>query len=104
VYFAGDSAREAWHGFEFFEGSAQEGFRGAEVGENFLFACGADAGEVVEDGGDHGATAQFAMVGVGEAVRLVADALEQVQLGRVAFQDDRLGAAWFEDFFVAFGQ
>ena len=75
VDLAGDPAREAGDGFEFFEGGVQEGLGRAEVRQDPLFTFGADAGKLVEDGGRHGFPPQLAVVGVREAVRLVADPL-----------------------------
>src|SRR5919199_2815226 len=86
VDFAGYSSGESGDGFELFEGGVQERFGGAEVVEYLLLAFGADAGEVVQDRGGHGPAAELGVVGVGEAVGLVTDALEEVQFGRVALQ------------------
>ncbi len=84
VDLAGDAAGEARDGFELLEGGVEEGVRGAEVVQDLLLARGADARQLVEDGGGHGPAAQLAVVGVGEAVGLVADPLQEVQLGGVA--------------------
>src|ERR671912_823147 len=104
VYFTGDSSGESRDGLELFEGGVQEGFWGAEVGQYLLLALGADTGEVVEDRGGHGPAAELGVVGVGEAVGLVTDALEEVQFGGVALQDHRLGTTWLEDLLLAFGE
>src|SRR5919112_2751787 len=104
VYFAGDSSGESWDGLELFERGVQERFWGAEVGQYLLLAFGADAWKVVQDGGGHGPAAEPGVVGVGEAVGLVAYPLEEVQFGGVALQDDRFGTAWLEDLLLAFGE
>src|SRR5215208_3612681 len=104
VDLACDPSGEAGHGLQFFERGVQKRFGGAEVGEYLLLALGADTGEVVEDGGGHGSSTKLAVVGVREAVRLVADALEQVQLWGVALKDHGLGTARLEDLLVAFGE
>src|ERR671910_1107121 len=104
VYFTGDSSGESRDGLELFEGGVQECFRGAEVGQYLLLALGADTGEIVEDRGGHGPAAELGVVGVGEAVGLVADALEEVQFGGVALQDHRLGPTPLEDLLLAFGE
>ena len=78
VYLAGNPTRKPRHGFELLERGFEEGFRGTEVFEYPLFARWADAGQLVEDGGGHGLAPQLTVVGVGEAVCLIADALEQV--------------------------
>src|SRR5215210_5570976 len=104
VDFAGDPSGESWDGLQLFERGIEEGFWGAEVGQYLLFAFGADAGEVVQDRGGHGPATELDVVGVGEAVGLVPDALEEVQLGGVALQDDRLGTTRLEDLLVAFGE
>src|SRR5919112_821082 len=104
VDFAGYSSGESRDGLEFLERGVQEGFWGAEVGQYLLLAFGADSREVVEDRGGHGPAAEPGVVGVGEAVGLVADALEEVQFGGVALQDHGLGTAWLENFLLAFGE
>src|SRR5215203_3830733 len=104
VNFAGDPSGESWDGLQFFERGVQERFGGTEVVEYLLLAFGADAGEVVEDRGGHGPATELGVVGVGEAVGLVSDALEEVQFGRVALQDHRLGTAWLEDLLLTFGE
>src|SRR5215211_440748 len=104
VDFAGDPAGETWHGLELFEGGAHECLRGTEVVQDLLFTRRPDAGEFVEDGGGHGLCAHSAVVGVGETVGLVADALEQVEFRRVGFQPHRLRAARLEDLLVALGE
>ena len=44
------------------------------------------------------------MIGIREAVGLVADALEKVELRRVGFKPHRLRAARLEDLLVALGE
>ena len=57
----------------------------------------ADADDVVENGDQVALAAQLAMIGDGEAVRLVANALDEVERLAVARQDDRLTLALLED-------
>src|SRR5215204_950251 len=104
VHFAGYSSWESRDGLEFLQRGVQECFWGAEVGQYLLLTLGTDAGEIVEDRGGHGPAAELGVVGVGEAVGLVADALEKVQFGRVALQDHRLGTTRLEDLLLAFGE
>src|SRR3712207_1036693 len=104
VDFSGDPPGEPWDGLELFERGVQKCFGGAEVGEYLPLALGADAGEVVEDRGGHGLATDLSVVGVGEAVGLVTDALEEVQFGGVALQDHRLGPTRLEDLLFALGE
>src|SRR5215203_339935 len=104
VHFAGYSSWESRDGLEFLQRGVQECFWGAEVGQYLLLTLWADAGEVVEDRGGHGPAAELRVVSVGEAVGLVADALEEVQFGGVALQDHRLGPTRLEDLLLAFGE
>src|SRR5829696_2368776 len=78
VDFAGDSSWEPWDGLELFEGGVEECFWGAEVGQYLLLALGTDAGEVVQDRGGHGPATDLDVVGVGEAVSLITDALQEM--------------------------
>src|SRR5215211_3928856 len=104
VNLAGDLPGEARHGLQLLQRGAQESLRGAEVLQDLLFARRSHAGQLVEDGGGHGPSTHLAVVGVGEAVGLVADALQQVQLRRVPLQPHRLRAARLEDLLVALGE
>ena len=78
VDLAGDPARQPRHGFEFLQGGCEKGLRGSEVLEDLLFSGGTDAGQPVEDGAGHLRAAELTVVGQGEAVRFVPDALEKV--------------------------
>lgn len=49
-------------------------------------------------------TAQKFVVGHGEAMRFVSDALQEVNGGRRVRQDERREFAWSKHFFVPFGQ
>src|SRR5215216_2138190 len=104
VNLAGDLPGEARHGLQLLQRGAQESLRGAEVVQDLLFARRSHAGQLVEDGGGHDPSTHLAVVGVGEAVGLVADALQQVQLRRVPLQPHRLRAARLEDLLVALGE
>src|SRR5215210_4975607 len=104
VNLAGDLPGEARHGFQLLQRGAQESLRGTEVLQDLLFARRAHAGQLVEDGGGHGPSAHLAVVGVGEAVSLVADALQQVQLRRVSLQHHRLRATRLEDLLITLGE
>lgn len=75
MYGAGDPFGEAGDGFELFERGVEEGLGGTEVFENLLFARGTDAGQFVEDRAGHLRAPELAVVGVGETVCLVTDAL-----------------------------
>src|SRR5881296_2108371 len=56
-----------------------------------------DAGHLVEGRGEPGARPELAVVGVGEAVRLVAHALEQEERARVRLEYHRVLATGEED-------
>ena len=69
----------------------------AEVAAQRLAPLRPDADDVVENGDEVALAAQLAVVGDGEAVRLVADALDEVERLAVARQDDRLALTLLED-------
>ena len=66
--------------------------------------AGPTPGSVVEHRADLGLRAQLAVVGDGEAVRLVAQALHEVEGLRVGRQHDRLGASGQEHLLALLGQ
>src|SRR5215210_2973355 len=104
VNFAGDPSGESWDGLQFLERGVQKCFGGAEVVEYLLLAFRADAGEVVKYRGGHCPATELGVVGVGESVGLVSDALEEVQFGGVPLQDHRLGTTRLEDLLLALGE
>src|SRR5215213_8287030 len=59
---------------------------------------------VVENGAGHLRAPELAVVGVGEAVRLIPDPLQEVELGGFAFEEHRLGASRLDDLLVALGE
>jgi hypothetical protein len=74
----GDPARQSRHRFDLFEGGRKKGVRGAKVLQYLLFARGSNTGQFVENGACHLRAPEFPMIGIGEAMSLVPDALEQV--------------------------
>ena len=65
---------------------------------------GPDAGQVVEGGPDASLGAQVAVVGDGEAMRLVAESLDEVEGRRGRRQEDRFGRAWQEQLLAFLGE
>ena len=74
------------------------------MGEQRALARRADAGQLVEQRAGHRAVAAGAVVGDREAVRLVADALQQLQLGGRVVEHERRAAAGQEDLLDPLGQ
>src|SRR4051794_4421834 len=97
-------AREPGDSLELLSRGADDGLGRAEVVEQGALPRRPDAGQVVEQGGGHRTVAARAVVGDGEAVRLVAHPLEELQRGRVVTQDDRLAPAGDEDLLDALGE
>ena len=77
------------HGAEFFDA--------AEVGEEGGAALFAEAGKIVEDALADLLRAEVGVIGVGEAVGFVADALEQLERAAIMRNEDRCAAAGDED-------
>src|SRR5215213_4403734 len=75
--FLGGFAAEAGDFGDLFEGGEAEALDAAEFFEEGGFAALADAGEFVEDAFGNAFEAELGVVGVGEAVGFVADALEK---------------------------
>ena len=75
--FCGGFATEAGDFGELFDGCEAHALDGAEFFEESGFASLADVGEFVEDAFGNLAEAQGGVVGVGEAMGFVADALEE---------------------------
>ena len=69
----------------------EQPLRRAEVLDQRSLASRADAGQCVEDRFAGLRIAAAAVEAEGEAVRLVADPLQELEAGRVALEDDRLG-------------
>src|SRR3954449_3695339 len=97
VELARDLLREAGDALELLARGAEYRLGGAEVLEQRALARRADPGQLVHDRLGHRPVAADAVVGDREAVRLVADALEQLERGRLVREHDRLRAAGRED-------
>src|SRR6266542_1283125 len=76
----------------------------AEALDERLLAFGADARDRVEARADHAFLADELVVGDGEAMRLVADALDEVEGLGGPGEEDGLAEAWAEDLFAFFGE
>ena len=63
-----------------------------------------DSLHMVEHGNEIALTAQLAMVGNSEAVRLITDALDKVKRSAFTVQHDAFALMWLEDFLLALGQ
>src|SRR5204862_6667442 len=74
--------------------SAGDGFGGAEMLEQRALARRADAGDLVERVGADGLAALGAVGTDGEAVGLVAQALDEIEHGIARLEQQRLVAAW----------
>src|SRR3954447_5799130 len=94
VEVAGHLLGEPGHVLQILPRGGEDGLRRAEVLEQQPLARRPDAGQLVHDRLGHRPVAAAPVVSDGEAVRLVADALEQLQLGRVVRPHDRHGVAW----------
>src|SRR5215217_5799556 len=94
---AGDLARQPGHRLELLAARLQEALRRAEVLEDAPLSRRAHAGELVEDRAGHRPVTASTVELDREPVRLVADALEQLQLGRIVRQTERSAAAGRED-------
>src|SRR3954451_7620650 len=97
-------ARQPGHDLELLARRGQDGLRRAEVRHQRALARRADPRQVVEDRRRHRAVAARAVMGDGEAVGLVAHALQQLQLGLVVRDPDRLAPAGYEHLLDALGQ
>ena len=85
--------RNARHGRHFFRGGLAQAFEASEVLEESLAPLLADAGDRLEDRGQPRPTPALPVVGDREAVRLVAQPLEQEQPVGVPRQNDRIDPA-----------
>src|SRR5215212_4424345 len=90
VYGAGNPFGETGDGLELFERGVEKDLGGTEVFKNLLFARRADAGQLVENGAGHLRAPELAVVGVGEAVRLIPDPLQELELGGFAVEQDEI--------------
>lgn len=77
---------------------------GLEVLEESGFAAWGDAGAVVEEAFAHAALEEEGVVGIGEAVGFVADALEELEGALVVGDEEGEWVAGEEDFFALFGE
>src|SRR5262245_30924353 len=80
VYVARDLARQPGHGLELLAAGAEEALGRPEVLQDAPLPGRADARQLVEDRARHRAVAAVAVELDGEPVRLVAHALQQLQL------------------------
>lgn len=78
---------EGGDGGDFFGGGAADGGDGAEGAEEEASAFGADSGDFIEDRALNALVADFAVVGEGEPVGLVAEAAEEKEPGAVHGED-----------------
>ena len=98
-------ARQAGHCLELLAGGGEETLRRPEVLEQRPLARGPDPGQLVEDRAlEHAAVAAAAVVVDREAVRLVADLLQQARGLRVGGEVERLGAAGDVDLLQPLGE
>src|SRR5665648_1102826 len=67
--------RQARDRLQLIAAGRQESLRGAEMGQDCLFASGPDAGYAVEDGTGHRAIPALPVIGYRKTVSLVADPL-----------------------------
>src|SRR5215213_5907590 len=91
VQLAGDLRRDSRHRLELLSRRVEHRLRGAEVLEQRSLAGRADPGQAVQHALRHRLVAPRAVVGDGEAVGLVAHALEELELRRVVREQDRVG-------------
>ena len=75
----GRSAIHARSGSEFLHGRLLDFFQRSEVGAQALPPFGADADDMVEDGDEVALAAQFSMKRDGKTVRLVTNALDEIE-------------------------
>src|SRR3954465_2063388 len=90
-------AGEAGDGLELIARRGDDGLGRAEVLEQRALASGADAGQVVEQRLRHRGVRAGPVVGDGEPVRLVAQALLQLQSRRFMNEHDRVEPTRHED-------
>ena len=97
-------ARHPRHRLQLLPRRREDRVRRAEVGQQRPFAGRADPGELVKHRGGHRPVAADAVVGDGEAMGLVTDALQQLQLRCVMGEHQRLRAAGEEHLLDPLGQ
>ena len=100
----GGFLRDAGERGDFLRGGGLDAGDAAEFFQQALFLGGRDAGAFVEQALAHAAAVEQFVVAVGEAVGLVADALEQLERAAVVRQADRLASAGNEDFLMLLGE
>lgn len=101
---AGQGGRHAVHGGQLLFRGIAHGIEGSKGFPKRLAPFGADAPDLVQDGDQVVFAQAFAMVCNGEAVRFVADMLDDVQGRRGLFQQDAVAPSFQEDFFFPLGQ
>src|SRR5207248_7622338 len=94
---SGCLCRDSGNAFELLLGSGEDALRGPEMPQQSTAAHGTDALERVEDRLARACIASLAMEADREAVRLVADALEELQPGRMRVEKNGVGPAGQED-------
>src|SRR5439155_22587032 len=75
-----------------------------EFFQQALLACGTEAGDVVDGRASHALVAQLTVVRNREPVRLVTNALQQIQRFGLPRQTDRVAAPRHEHLFELLGQ
>src|SRR5215831_10567957 len=85
----GELAADAFDLGEVLDARAHHPFQAPEPGQQLLAPLRAHAGDALERGGGAALGAPRAVPGDGEAVRLVADVLDQVQPGMIGRQPER---------------
>ena len=88
----------------FLRGGAAESSDGAEFLKNGVFACFPDSFDVIQNGVLDEFQAEAPVVGDGEAVRFVADGLEQFESTPVMGEDQCFGAARNKNLLLFLGQ
>src|SRR5690242_18818144 len=101
--FGCEVAIEAFYCCDFFGSGFADAAEAAEVSEHRAATDWADAFDIVEDRAQAGAAAELAIVGDRKSMRLVADADQQEQRGRIFRQHDRVFAIGQEDALLRFG-
>src|SRR5947209_14813147 len=89
----GDLAAEAGYLGNLLDGCQPEALDGSELFEQDRLALLADAGEFIENAFGNLLQAQLGIIGVSEAVRFIADALQQFERARIVREPKRLALA-----------
>src|SRR5262245_31096385 len=99
-----DLGGDAGNALQFLGGRLEQPLRGAEVLDQRSLSSRADAGQCVEDRLAGLRVSAATVESEGEAVRLVADTLQELEARRVTLEDDGLGTARDEDLLLALRQ